>query len=194
MVDFTDQKPFSMLPEESGSTSEADSSLKETKPSDITEECPSGVSLHLWKKFQELKEKRSAAAQLSLKKRVRRKRKASAAEGLINVGRNNEETFIKMQKSMQEQKTETESDLALRKAHWGELRQYFGANDRFKSPACNTSHSKLGVQIAKAVDCRDFAKAKQEAEASQQAQKKKQLAWGFEAKKRWETKSNMGYM
>ncbi|XP_072095732.1 protein FAM204A isoform X2 [Mobula birostris] len=224
MVDFTDQKPFSMLPEESGSTSEADSSLKETKLSDVTEECPSGVSLHLWKKFQELKEKRSAVAQLSLKKRVRRKRKASAAEGLINVGRNNEETSIGVQNSMQEQKTETESELALRKAHWGELRQYFGANDRFKSPACNTSRSKtnleknldkavaagdideaerlsdnlalrkLGVQIAKAVDCRDFAKAKQEAETSQQAQKKKQLAWGFEAKKRWETKSNMGYM
>ena len=52
----------------------------------------------------------------------------------------------------------------------------------------------LGVKIAKAVACRNFVKAKQEAEAAQEARKKKKLAWGFEAKKRWETKSNMGYM
>lgn len=52
----------------------------------------------------------------------------------------------------------------------------------------------LGVKIAKAAACRNFVKAKQEAEAAQEAQKKKKLAWGFEAKKRWETKSNMGYM
>ncbi|XP_027752815.1 protein FAM204A isoform X2 [Empidonax traillii] len=53
---------------------------------------------------------------------------------------------------------------------------------------------RLGVKIAKAAACRNFVKAKQEAEAAQEAQKKKKLAWGFEAKKRWETKSNMGYM
>ncbi|PKU35232.1 hypothetical protein llap_14464 [Limosa lapponica baueri] len=52
----------------------------------------------------------------------------------------------------------------------------------------------LGVKIAKAAACRNFVKAKQEAEAAQEARKKKKLAWGFEAKKRWETKSNMGYM
>lgn len=53
----------------------------------------------------------------------------------------------------------------------------------------------LAVKIAKAADCRDFVQSKQEAEASRAAQKrKKQIAWGFEAKKRWETKSNMGYM
>ncbi|XP_025021651.1 protein FAM204A isoform X1 [Python bivittatus] len=52
----------------------------------------------------------------------------------------------------------------------------------------------LGVKIAKAVACRNFVKTKQDAEATQEAQKNKKLAWGFEAKKRWETKSNMGYM
>uniref|UniRef100_A0ACB8FWB4 Uncharacterized protein n=1 Tax=Sphaerodactylus townsendi TaxID=933632 RepID=A0ACB8FWB4_9SAUR len=52
----------------------------------------------------------------------------------------------------------------------------------------------LGVKIAKAVACRNFVKMKREAEVSQEAQKKKKLAWRFEAKKRWETKSNMGYM
>ncbi|NP_001290571.1 protein FAM204A [Esox lucius] len=53
----------------------------------------------------------------------------------------------------------------------------------------------LAVKITQAADCRDFVQSKQEAEASRAAQKrKKQIAWGFEAKQRWETKSNMGYM
>ncbi|XP_052429401.1 LOW QUALITY PROTEIN: protein FAM204A [Carassius gibelio] len=53
----------------------------------------------------------------------------------------------------------------------------------------------LAVKIAQAADCRDFTRTKQEAEASQAARKRrKQIAWGFEAKKRWETKSNMGFM
>ncbi|KAM3862997.1 protein FAM204A [Diretmus argenteus] len=53
----------------------------------------------------------------------------------------------------------------------------------------------LAVKIAEAADCRDFVQRKQEEEASRAAQKrKKQIAWGFEAKRRWETKSNMGFM
>ncbi|XP_023698126.1 protein FAM204A isoform X2 [Paramormyrops kingsleyae] len=108
---------------------------------------------------------------------------------------------------------------------WNNLKQYFSINDRFQPPPCNRSSVKTGlensidlaitegdygkaeelsdrlatrelaVKIAKATDCRDFVKTKQEAAASGEAQKKKkQVAWGFEAKKRWETKSNMGYM
>ncbi|XP_051945377.1 protein FAM204A-like [Xyrauchen texanus] len=53
----------------------------------------------------------------------------------------------------------------------------------------------LAVKIAQAADCRDFTRTKQEEEASRAAQKRrKQITWGFEAKKRWETKSNMGFM
>uniref|UniRef100_A0A3B4F581 Family with sequence similarity 204 member A n=1 Tax=Pundamilia nyererei TaxID=303518 RepID=A0A3B4F581_9CICH len=53
----------------------------------------------------------------------------------------------------------------------------------------------MAVKIAQAADCRDFVQGKQEEEALRAAQKrKKQIAWGFEAKRRWETKSNMGYM
>uniref|UniRef100_A0A8D3AQA4 Family with sequence similarity 204 member A n=1 Tax=Scophthalmus maximus TaxID=52904 RepID=A0A8D3AQA4_SCOMX len=53
----------------------------------------------------------------------------------------------------------------------------------------------LGVKIAQAADCRDFVQHKQEEEALRAAQKrKKQIVWGFEAKKRWESKSNMGFM
>ncbi|XP_034754784.1 protein FAM204A isoform X6 [Etheostoma cragini] len=53
----------------------------------------------------------------------------------------------------------------------------------------------LAVKIAQAADCRDFVQRKQEEEALRAAQKRKnQIAWGFEAKRRWETKSNMGFM
>ncbi|XP_071337473.1 protein FAM204A isoform X2 [Trachinotus anak] len=53
----------------------------------------------------------------------------------------------------------------------------------------------LAVKIAQAADCRDFVQHKQEEEALRAEQKrKKQIVWGFEAKKRWETKSNMGFM
>ncbi|KAM8852584.1 protein FAM204A [Synchiropus picturatus] len=53
----------------------------------------------------------------------------------------------------------------------------------------------LAVKIAEAADCRDFVKHKQTEEALRNTKKrKKQIAWGFEAKQRWETKSNMGFM
>lgn len=53
----------------------------------------------------------------------------------------------------------------------------------------------MGVQIAQAANCRDFVQHKQEEDALRAAKKrKKQIAWGFEAKQRWETKSNMGFM
>uniref|UniRef100_A0A8C5RDC2 Family with sequence similarity 204 member A n=1 Tax=Laticauda laticaudata TaxID=8630 RepID=A0A8C5RDC2_LATLA len=108
--------------------------------------------------------------------------------------------------------------------HFKELTQYFGINDRFKPLESKETTQKsgleisidkcvaegniaqaeelsdrlatreLGVKIAKAVACRNFVKAKQDVEVIQEARKKKKLAWGFEAKKRWETKSNMGYM
>ncbi|KAM8860069.1 protein FAM204A isoform 2-T2 [Spinachia spinachia] len=53
----------------------------------------------------------------------------------------------------------------------------------------------LAVKIAQAADCRDFVRRKQEEDALRAAQKRKnQTAWGFEAKRRWETKSNMGFM
>ncbi|KAG7511587.1 hypothetical protein JOB18_004508 [Solea senegalensis] len=53
----------------------------------------------------------------------------------------------------------------------------------------------LAVKIAQAADCRDFVQHKQEEEALRTAQKRKEeIIWGFEAKQRWESKSNMGYM
>ncbi|KAM5132130.1 protein FAM204A [Mantella aurantiaca] len=54
----------------------------------------------------------------------------------------------------------------------------------------------LAVKITKASSCHKYIKSREEQETSQEGAKKKpkNLPWGFEAKKRWETKSNMGYM
>ncbi|XP_066457470.1 protein FAM204A [Eleutherodactylus coqui] len=53
----------------------------------------------------------------------------------------------------------------------------------------------IAVKITKAAAYHKHMKAKEEPQSSRDAaNKKKPPAWGFEAKKRWETKSNMGYM
>ncbi|XP_073408821.1 protein FAM204A [Dendrobates tinctorius] len=53
----------------------------------------------------------------------------------------------------------------------------------------------IAVKITKAAAYHRHMKAKEEPQSSQEtATKTKPPAWGFEAKKRWETKSNMGYM
>ncbi|NXI38660.1 F204A protein, partial [Galbula dea] len=166
--------------------------------------CPSGVPLNMWTKFVELQKKhhemKSQANQGNRSRKRKRRRK-----GELYSYRKLVEQLAKEDK-------------------WKELTQYFGINDRFESPVDRRAPQKsglelsieksvaegdidkaeelsdrlaireFGVKIAKAAACRNFVKAKQEAEAAQEARKKKKLAWGFEAKKRWETKSNMGYM
>ncbi|XP_054975385.1 protein FAM204A isoform X2 [Sorex araneus] len=167
-------------------------------------ECPSGISLAMWEKFQELHKRNSE--QTAANSRFRRKRRKRSRKGKLN----NEE--------------ESESGQPSKEDEWKELTQYFGINERFDPPVKRKKVEKsglekridqavddwdiekaeelsnqlatreLGVKITKAVACHKFMKAKIEAENSQAARKKKKLAWGFEAKKRWETKSNMGYM
>ncbi|XP_003994503.2 protein FAM204A isoform X1 [Prionailurus viverrinus] len=168
------------------------------------EECPSGVPFNMWNKFQELHKKHSE--QKSSASGFRRRKRKRSRKGKL---KNEEES----------QSAQTSSE-----AQWKELTQYFGINDRFDPPVKKKKIDKsgleksidqaveewdiekaeelsnqlatreLGVKIAKAVACHNFVKAKRDAENSQVARKKKKLAWGFEAKKRWETKSNMGYM
>ncbi|KAL1788816.1 hypothetical protein HispidOSU_024183 [Sigmodon hispidus] len=168
------------------------------------EKCPSGIPLNMWNKFQELHKKHSE--QKSLTSRFRQKKRKRSKKGNLK----NEK--------------ESHSEQSSSETQWEELTQYFGANDRFEPPVKQKKVEKsglekridqaveewdvekaeelsnqlatreLGVKIAKAIACHKFVKAKKEAENSQAARKKKKLAWGFEAKKRWETKSNMGYM
>uniref|UniRef100_K7GCN2 Family with sequence similarity 204 member A n=1 Tax=Pelodiscus sinensis TaxID=13735 RepID=K7GCN2_PELSI len=169
------------------------------------QECPSGVSLKMWNKFQELQKKSFEMKVQTNQGNRGQKRKRYRKVCLVSWV-----CFFSPQSTNESQ--------------WTELTQYFGINDRFESLASNRGAQKsglevsidkslaegdieraeelsnrlatreLGVKIAKAVACRNFVKAKQDMEASQEARKKKKLAWGFEAKKRWETKSNMGYM
>lgn len=172
-----------------------------------SETCPPGVSVNIWNKFVELQKKhREMKMQAKEENRCRKRKRRRKAKQ-----RKTEEVAKSSQQLENEDK-------------WRELTQYFGINDRFESPVDSRAPQKsglelsiekcvaegdiakaeelsdrlanreLGVKIAKAAACRNFVKAKQEAEAAQEAQKKKKLAWGFEAKKRWETKSNMGYM
>ncbi|NXE17555.1 F204A protein, partial [Ardeotis kori] len=140
--------------------------------------CPSGISLNMWNKFVELQKKN-------------REMKTQANEG--NKSR--------------KRKRHRKGQLA-NEEKWKELTQYFGINDRFESPVASRAPQKsglelsmekcvaegdidkaeelsdrlatreLGVKIAKAAACRNFVKAKQEAEAAQEARKKKKLAWG----------------
>uniref|UniRef100_A0A2K6K0B8 Family with sequence similarity 204 member A n=1 Tax=Rhinopithecus bieti TaxID=61621 RepID=A0A2K6K0B8_RHIBE len=114
---------------------------------------------------------------------------------------------------------DSHSEQSSNETQWKELTQYFGVSDRFDPHVKGKKVEKsgleeridqsleewniekteelrnqlLGVKIAKAVACHNFVKAKKEVENSQAARKKKKLAWRFEAKKRWETKSDMGY-
>ncbi|XP_030628545.1 protein FAM204A [Chanos chanos] len=171
--------------------------------------CLPGVPVDKWQKFKDLQKAKEIQRMTQvLPRRQRKKRHKKDKSGTPS-------TQPDTSSELEEQ----------RKKHWEELTQYFAVNDRFEPPPCSRPPRKSGleksiesaiaegdygkaealsdrlatrelaVKISQAVDCRDYVKTKQEAEASRATQKrKKQIAWGFEAKKRWETKSNMGYM
>ncbi|XP_017550865.1 protein FAM204A [Pygocentrus nattereri] len=174
-----------------------------------SDDCLPGVPLKLWQKFRDLQKEREVQTVNQPHRKKRRKRR-------------HRDDGAQEQAGDSEEKSKRGEERA---KHWEELTQYFGVNDRFQPPACSRPPLKSGleksmesaiaegdyekaeelsdrlatrelaVKIAQATDCRDFARTKQEEEASRDARKRrKQVAWGFEAKKRWETKSNMGYM
>ncbi|NXN71922.1 F204A protein, partial [Himantopus himantopus] len=156
--------------------------------------CPSGVSLNIWNKFLELQKKNREMKIQANQGNKSRKRKRHRKGVLHNC----RVYFLR---------TELVQQLA-NEDKWKELTQYFGINDRFESPVASRAPQKsglelsieksvaegdidkaeelsdrlaireLGVKIAKAAACRNFVKAKQEAEAAQEARKKKKLAWG----------------
>uniref|UniRef100_A0A8C3LZY9 Family with sequence similarity 204 member A n=1 Tax=Chrysolophus pictus TaxID=9089 RepID=A0A8C3LZY9_CHRPC len=156
------------------------------------EPCPAGIPLNIWNKFLELQKKNREMKMEANQGSRGRKRKRRRKEKL-------EKDKNEVTKSSQQLANED---------HWKELTQYFGINDRFESPVDSRAPQKsglelsveksvaegdidkavelsdrlatreLGVKIAKAAACRNFVKAKQEAEAAQEARKKKKLAWG----------------
>ncbi|NXW14242.1 F204A protein, partial [Circaetus pectoralis] len=153
--------------------------------------CPSGISLNMWNKFVELQKKNREMKTQANQGNKSRKRKRHRKGVLYNY----RIYFLKKALLANEDK-------------WKELTQYFGINDRFESPVDSRAPQKsglelsieksvaegdidkaeelsdrlaireLGVKIAKAAACRNFVKAKQDAEAAQEARKKKKLAWG----------------
>ncbi|KAL4641234.1 protein FAM204A [Arapaima gigas] len=200
-----------------GCSAEWDSEEK-TDSNDSNGNLP-GVSPAMLQKFEDLQNKNK---EIKIKvSKVRQKRRKRHKKGRTIFFYFDTYIYIYIYIYIYElQKLQTE-----REEHWNELKKYFGVNDRFQPPACSASLQKTGleksidsaiaegdyekaeelsnslatrelaVKISKAANCRDFVKAKQEAETSRVALKrKKHIAWGFEAKKRWETKSNMGYM
>ncbi|XP_041125407.1 protein FAM204A [Polyodon spathula] len=202
------------LDSKSSSVSETTTiNIEEVEQSDaFSEECPGGVSLQLWTKFKALQNKRSemkASEQLGRRKRKRKRKKGgnqacailedemqneskqqSEREAHWNglkqyFGVNDRLEHPACSRPLPMTSLEKNIDKAIAE---GDLVQAEALSDRLAT-------RELGVKIAQAANSRDFVKARQEVEASRKALKrKKQVAWGFEAKKRWETKSNMGYM
>ncbi|NXJ74421.1 F204A protein, partial [Trogon melanurus] len=158
--------------------------LSVTSGEDDSQACPLGIPLNIWNKFTELQKKNCEMKTQATQENKSRKRKRRRKGVLYN------------------------SQQLANEDKWKELTQYFGINDRFESPVGSKPPQKsglelsieksvaegdidkaeelsdrlaireLGVKIAKAAACRNFVKAKQEAEAAQEARKKKKLAWG----------------
>ncbi|XP_048191881.1 protein FAM204A-like [Perognathus longimembris pacificus] len=197
--DGTSRKPDSSEFPEDGS---------ETKPgvqANAYEECPSGIPINMWNTFQELHKKHSE--QKTSASRFRgRKRKHSRKEKLKN-----EKEFHSEQSSNEAQWKELtqyfgandrfEPPVKKEKVEKSGLKKGIGQAveewdvEKAEDLSNQLAMQELGVKIAeRVIACHKFVETKKEAENSQAAQKKKKLAWGFEAKKRWENKSNMGYM
>ncbi|XP_012705645.2 protein FAM204A [Fundulus heteroclitus] len=166
--------------------------------------CMPGTSREMWQKFQELRKKKDEIKTVKIhEKRKRRRRK----------GRKCEEPA-----ENKEQQGEREQHWKELKQYFGvndrfqppacskpppksglekSIEEAIAEGDVAKAEEMSDrlATREMAVQIAQAADCRDFVRSKQEEEAVRAAKKrKKQIAWGFEAKQRWETKSNMGFM
>ncbi|XP_030604263.1 protein FAM204A isoform X1 [Archocentrus centrarchus] len=167
-----------------------------------------GVSQEMWQKFQDLRRKKDDIQTLKVeerRKRKRRKRKKGTESGEPpQTSRERQEEPEKHWDELKQyfgvndrfhppacSKPPPKSGLEKsieRAIAEGDIAKAEEMSDRLAT-------REMAVKIAQAADCRDFVQRKQEEEALRAAQKrKKQIAWGFEAKKRWETKSNMGYM
>ncbi|XP_024152808.1 protein FAM204A isoform X1 [Oryzias melastigma] len=163
-----------------------------------------GISQEMWQKFQDLRKKKNEVKTIRIREK-RRKRRRKGAERQEPAGtREHEEEQQKHWNDLQQYfgvndrfqpppcskpppKSGLEKNIERAIAE-GDFAKAEEMSDRLAT-------RELAVKIAEAADCRDFVQRKQEEEASRAAQKRKeQIPWGFEAKKRWETKSNMGFM
>ncbi|XP_040904984.1 protein FAM204A isoform X2 [Toxotes jaculatrix] len=164
-----------------------------------------GISQEMWQKFQDLRKKNNEMKTLKVpRKRKRRHKKAGTESEQPTETRECQEEREKHWDELKKyfgvndrfdppacSKPPPKSGLEKsieRAVAEGDIAKAEEMSDRLAT-------RELAVKIAQAADCRDFVQRKQEEEALRAAQKrKKEIVWGFEAKKRWETKSNMGYM
>ncbi|XP_039995906.1 protein FAM204A isoform X2 [Xiphias gladius] len=164
-----------------------------------------GISQEMWQKFQDLRKKNDEMKSMKVPRRRKRRRhkKGTEREEPTDTRECQEERekhwdelkqyfgvndrFDPPACSKPPPKSGLEKSIERAVAE-GDIAKAEEMSDRLAT-------RELAVKIAQAADCRDFVQRKQEEEALREAQKrKKQIVWGFEAKKRWETKSNMGYM
>ncbi|KAM9344598.1 protein FAM204A isoform 2-T2 [Symphorus nematophorus] len=164
-----------------------------------------GTSQEMWQKFQDLRKKNEEMKSMKIprKRKRRRHKKGTESEEPTETRERQEEQekhwdelrqyfgvndrFHPPACSKPPPKSGLEKSIERAIAE-GDIAKAEEMSDRLAT-------RELAVNIAQAADCRDFVQHKQEEEALRAAQKrKKEIAWGFEAKKRWETKSNMGFM
>ncbi|XP_061693862.1 protein FAM204A [Syngnathoides biaculeatus] len=167
-----------------------------------------GISQETWQKFNELRKKKEETKMTKIPTKRRRKRRPckKATEGEMPT-----ETSLVRQEELENHWnglkqyfgvndrfhppacSSTSPKSGLEKS----IERAIAEGDTAKAEEMSDrlATRELAVKIAEATDCRDFVRRKREEDALRAAKKrKKQIAWGFEAKKRWETKSNMGYM
>ncbi|XP_019945561.1 protein FAM204A isoform X2 [Paralichthys olivaceus] len=165
-----------------------------------------GVSQEVWQKFQDLRKKRDEMKTMTVqRKRKRRRHKKAGTE-------TEEPTETRVCQEEREQHWDglkqyfgvndrfdppACSNPPLKSGLEKSIEKAIAEGDIAKAEEMSDrlATRELAVKIAQAADCRDFVEHKQEEEALKAAQKrKKQIVWGFEAKQRWESKSNMGFM
>ncbi|KAK7901717.1 hypothetical protein WMY93_018486 [Mugilogobius chulae] len=168
-----------------------------------------GISQEMWQKFKDLQKKREEAITTTEipKRRRKRRKKKGAVSNSDQPEDNSREQEKEREKHWDELKQYFGSNDRFQPPSCAKpppksgleksIERAIAEGDVAKAEEMSDSLAtrELAVKIAQAADCRDYAKRKQEEEALKAAQKrKKEIAWGFEAKKRWETKSNMGFM
>ncbi|XP_039337241.1 protein FAM204A isoform X2 [Mauremys reevesii] len=95
------------------------------------QECPSGVSLKMWNKFQELQKKNFEM-------------KVQTNQG----NRGKKRKRCKKEKLKKSKKEVIESQQSSNEGQWKELSQYFGINDRFESLVSNRAAQKSGLEVS----------------------------------------------
>ncbi|XP_033955962.1 protein FAM204A isoform X1 [Pseudochaenichthys georgianus] len=165
-----------------------------------------GISQEMWQKFQDLRKKKEKikTTKVPQKRKRRRHKKGTNSEETTETSREHQEEHEQHWNELKQHFgvndrfhppacSKPPPKSGLEKSIEGAIAE--GDIAKAEEMSDRLATRELAVKIAQAADCRDFVQHKQEEEALRAAQKRKnQISWGFEAKRRWETKSNMGFM